>query len=156
MNPISLSNILLLVHQLNSDVNKNRQQSLTQPWIIWESIKSRNRSYKRGELLCSKHNSVLYFKSFFIKTTRWSIMVINFILRRMTRRKKFYLLFNLMRFTSVQRSQIEVLRLKAILNNYTTKQNDKWMKENDKRMLSMYCTNNLNELPTFNIVEKRV
>ena len=96
-----LSDILLSLHKLNSDVNKNRQQSLTQPWIIWESIKSRNRSYKMGELLCSKHNSVLYFKSFFIKTTRWSIMVINFILRRMTRRKKkFYLLFNLMRFTS--------------------------------------------------------
>ena len=61
-----------------------------------------------------------------------------------------------MRFTSVQRSHIEALRLKAISNNYTTKQNDIWMKENDKRMLSMNCTNNINALPTFNIVEKRV
>ena len=61
-----------------------------------------------------------------------------------------------MRFTSTQKSQIEALRLKAISNNYTTKQNDIWMKENDKRMLSMNCTNNINALPTFNIVEKRV
>ena len=42
-----------------------------------------------------------------------------------------------MRFTSAQKNQIEALRLKAILNNYTTKQNDIWMKENDKRMLSL-------------------
>ena len=79
-----------------------------------------------------------------------------FHLKKNDAMKNFYLLFNLMRFTSTQRSQIEALRLKAILNNYTTKQNDIWMKENDKRMLSMNCTNNINALPTFNIVEKRV
>ena len=49
-----------------------------------------------------------------------------------------------MRFTSVQRSQIEALRLKAISNNYTTKQNDIWMKENDKRIVASYVTNALN------------
>ena len=79
-----------------------------------------------------------------------------FHLKKNDEMKNFYLLFNLIRFTSVQRSQIEALRLKAILNNYKTIQNDIWMKENDKRMLSMNCTNNLHALPTFNIVEKRV
>ena len=118
-NQIYLSDILLSVHKLNTDVNKNRQQSLTQPWIIWESIKSRNRSYKRGELLCSKHNCVLYFKSFFIKTTRWSIMVINFFLRRMTRRKSFIFYLIWCDLPQIQKKQIEAVEFKSNLNNYT-------------------------------------